>query len=94
MGIRIVLTEPAWRAAAAILEALNAGETKHVAVMAHSQSTIITSNVLATIAKALEFDRVNRKVRKWHLFTHGLMGEVKTDQWEKSVGRPVTSGGA
>ena len=73
------LTEPAWRAAAAILEALNAGQTGHVVVIAHSQGTIIMANVLTTIAKALEFDRINRQARKWHLFTHGLMGEVKTE---------------
>lgn len=51
---RKTMTEPAWRATAAILEALNAPQTKRVVVIAHSQGTIIVANVLRAVANLLK----------------------------------------
>jgi len=68
------MTEPAWRATAAILEALNADQTGRVVVIAHSQGTIIMANVLRAVSKALRSEQLH-----WHPFTNKLMGEVKTE---------------
>jgi hypothetical protein len=76
---RKTMTEPAWRATAAILEALNAGQTRRVVVIAHSQGTIIAANVLRAVAKALQSKLVQQKKPRWHGFTNQLMGEVKTE---------------
>ncbi|MDH3789089.1 MAG: hypothetical protein OES53_11060 [Xanthomonadales bacterium] len=73
------VTEPAWRATAAILEALNAGQTERVVVIAHSQGTIITANVLHMIANALQFYREGAGKYKWHPFTQSMMGEIETE---------------
>ncbi|NNK50072.1 MAG: hypothetical protein HKO99_00590 [Xanthomonadales bacterium] len=73
------MTEPAWRATTAILEALNAEHIKHVIVIAHSQGTIITSNVLAVIEQALNSDLAMQKEPKWHDFTRKLMGKIETE---------------
>lgn len=76
---RKTMTEPAWRATAAILEAINAEQTQRVVVIAHSQGTIITANVLRAIAKALRSDLVEHLKPRWHAFTDRLMGGVQTD---------------
>jgi hypothetical protein len=76
---RKTMTEPAWRATAAILEALNADQTRRVVVIAHSQGTIIAANVLRAVAKALRSKQARQKKPRWHLFTNELMGEVKTE---------------
>ena len=76
---RKTMTEPAWRAAAAILEALNAGQTRRVIVIAHSQGTIIAANVLRAVAKALQSKLTQQKNPRWHGFTNQLMGTVKTE---------------
>ncbi len=73
------MTEPAWRATAAILESLNAEQTRRVVVIAHSQGTIIVANVLRAVAKALRSKQARQKKPRWHPFTNELMGEVKTD---------------
>jgi len=73
------MTEPAWRATAAILEALNADHTHRVVVIAHSQGTIILANVLRAVAKALRSKQARQKRPRWHPFTNELMGQVKTD---------------
>jgi hypothetical protein len=73
------MTEPAWRATAAILEALNADQTQRVVVIAHSQGTIILANVLRAVAKALRSKQARQKKPRWHPFTNELMGEVKTE---------------
>ena len=73
------MTEPAWRATAAILEALNAEQTHRVVVIAHSQGTIILANVLRAVAKALRSKQARQKRPRWHPFTNELMGQVKTD---------------
>ncbi len=79
---RKTMTEPAWKATAAILEALNAPATKKVVVIAHSQGTIIVANVLRAIAKALREQRLlasgGRRLG-WHDYTQALMGGIKTD---------------
>ena len=72
---RKTMTEPAWRATAAILEALNADQTGRVVVIAHSQGTIIMANVLRAVVKALR----RQKELPWHPFINQLMGEVKTE---------------
>lgn len=76
---RKTMTEPAWRATTAILEAINAPETKRVVVIAHSQGTIITANVLRAVAKALRSELVGRLRPRWHAFTKRLMGGVQTE---------------
>jgi len=76
---RKTMTEPAWRATSAILEAINAPETKRVVVIAHSQGTIITANVLRAVAKALRSDLVERLEPEWQAFTQRLMGGVQTE---------------
>jgi len=76
---RKTMTEPAWRATAAFLEALNSDHTRRVVIIAHSQGTIIVANVLRAIAKALRSDLVRQANPKWHPFTNSLIGEVKTD---------------
>jgi hypothetical protein len=76
---RKTMTEPAWRATAAILEALNADHTKRVVIIAHSQGTIIVANVLRAVAKALRSDLIRDANSKWHPFTNRLMGGVKTE---------------
>ena len=76
---RKTMTEPAWRATAAILEALNAGQTQRVIVIAHSQGTIIAANVLRAVAKALQSKLTQQKNPRWHGFTNQLMGTVKTE---------------
>jgi hypothetical protein len=48
------MTEPAVKATSAILDALNAPQTKKVVVIAHSEGTIILSNVLQAIAKVID----------------------------------------
>jgi len=73
------MTEPAWRATAAILEALNAEHIKRVIVIAHSQGTIIMSNMLAVIGEALKSDFAMQEEPKWHDFTRELMGKVETE---------------
>ena len=73
------MTEPAWRATAAILESLNADHTHRVVVIAHSQGTIILANVLRAVAKALRSKQARQKRPRWHPFTNELMGQVKTD---------------
>ena len=75
---RKTMTEPAWRATAAILEALNAVQTRRVVVIAHSQGTIIAANVLRAVAKALQSELTQQKNPKWHGFTSQLMGKVDT----------------
>ena len=81
---RKTMTEPAWRATAAILEALNAPHVKHVVVIAHSQGTIIVANVLRAITKALKSELARQPDAEWHPFTDRLMGGVHTET-EKSV---------
>jgi hypothetical protein len=81
---RKTMTEPAWRATAAILEALNAPQTKRVVVLAHSQGTIIVANVLRAVAKALRSDLARRPNAEWHPFADSLMGGVHTET-QKSV---------
>jgi len=76
---RKTMTEPAWRATAAILEALNADQTQRVVVIAHSQGTIIVANVLRAVAKALRSKLARQKKPRWHSFTNKLMGEVQTE---------------
>jgi hypothetical protein len=79
---RKTMTEPAWKATAAILEALNAPATKRVVVIAHSQGTIIMSNVLRAIARALREQRLlstGRPDAGWHAYTDKMMGGVETD---------------
>ncbi len=76
---RKTMTEPAWRATSAILEAINAPETKRVVVIAHSQGTIITANVLRAVTKALRSELVERFEPRWHAFTQRLMGGVQTE---------------
>jgi len=79
---RKTMTEPAWKATSAILEALNAPAIKKVVVIAHSQGTIIMANVLRAIAKALKDQRLlttRRRKVPWHKYTQLLMGGVKTD---------------
>ena len=82
-GLRVcdkkIMTEPAWRAVTAILEALNADHTARVVVIAHSQGTIIMSNVLAAIEEALKSDFATQDHPKWHAFTSNLMGEIETE---------------
>ncbi len=82
-GLRVcdkqIMTEPAWRAAAAILEALNADHIEHVIVIAHSQGTIIMSNVLAAIEEALKSEFATQDDPEWHAFTRKLMGNVETE---------------
>jgi len=73
------MTEPAWRATAAILEALNADEIRRVVVIAHSQGTIIAANVLRAVAQALRSKQARQKRPRWHSFTNKLMGEVQTE---------------
>jgi hypothetical protein len=73
------MTEPVWRATAAILEALNADQTDKVIIIAHSQGTIIVANVLRAIAKALESELTQQEKPRWHGFTNQLMGAVNTD---------------
>ena len=73
------MTEPAWRATAAILAALNAPSTRRVVVIAHSQGTIIMANVLHAIVETLKRKEVGKPRAKWHSFTNDLMGEVDTD---------------
>ena len=76
---RKTMTEPAWRATSAILEAINAPETKRVVVIAHSQGTIITANVLRAVAKALRSDLVEQLEPRWQAFAQRLMGGVQTE---------------
>lgn len=76
---RKTMTEPAWRATTAILEAINAPHTKRVVVIAHSQGTIIVANVLRAVAKALRSELVHESNAKWHPFTNQLMGGVHTE---------------
>jgi hypothetical protein len=76
---RKTMTEPAWRATAAILEALNADQNRRVVVIAHSQGTIIVANVLRAVAKALRSRLIRQKNPMWHPFTNKLMGEVQTE---------------
>jgi hypothetical protein len=76
---RKTMTEPAWRATAAILEAINAKHTQRVVLIAHSQGTIIAANVLRAVAKALRSDLVKQLNPKWHPFTKHLMGGVRTE---------------
>jgi pimeloyl-ACP methyl ester carboxylesterase len=76
---RKTMTEPAWRATAAILEAINAEQTQRVVVIAHSQGTIITANVLRAVAQALRSDLVEQLNPPWHSFAQRLMGGVQTD---------------
>jgi len=73
------MTEPVWRATAAILEALNADQIRKVIVIAHSQGTIIMANVLRAVAKALQSELTQQKRPRWHGFTNELMGVVKTE---------------
>lgn len=73
------MTEPAWRAATAILEALNAEDIDRVIVIAHSQGTIIASNVLAVIEEALNSPLAMEEEPRWHSFTRKLMGRVETE---------------
>ena len=73
------MTEPAWRATAAILEALNARYIERVIVLAHSQGTIIVANVLRAVAKALHSDSVEQQDPRWEGFTERLMGGVDTE---------------
>jgi len=76
---RKTMTEPAWRATTAILEAINAPQTERVVVIAHSQGTIIAANVLRAVAKALRSDLVEQLRPRWHTFTDRLMGGVQTE---------------
>lgn len=82
-GLRLcdkkIMTEPAWRATTSILEALNSDNTERVVVIAHSQGTIIMSNVLATIEEALKSGFAIQDNPKWHSFTRKLMGKVETE---------------
>jgi hypothetical protein len=77
---RETMTEPAWRAASAILEALNAPATRRVVVIAHSQGTIIMANVLRAIAETLQAQDLlltRRHMAGWHDYTTALMGGRK-----------------
>jgi len=76
---RKTMTEAAWRATAAILEAINAPQTQRVVVIAHSQGTIITANVLRAVAKALRSELAGQLKPRWHAFTDRLMGGVQTE---------------
>ena len=82
-GLRLcdkkIMTEPAWRATTAILEALNAGHIERVIVIAHSQGTIIMSNVLAVITEALKSEFAGQEKPRWHDFTRELMGTIETE---------------
>jgi len=51
------MTEPSIKAAVAILDALNADEIEKVVVIAHSEGTIIISNVLMALRKAFSEGR-------------------------------------
>lgn len=73
------MTEPAWHATAAILEALNASPTRRVVVIAHSQGTIIVANVLRAVAKARRSKHARQKKPSWHPFTNELTGQVKAE---------------
>jgi len=75
---RDTMTEPAWRATTAILEALNAGHNRRVVVIAHSQGTIIAANVLRAITKVLRDKLARSNNPQWHPFTNQMMVEVKT----------------
>ena len=75
------MTEPAWKATTAILEALNSAATRRVVVIAHSQGTIIVSNVLRAIAKTLSDQRLftaRRQKKQWRTYTRKLMGDAAT----------------
>lgn len=76
---RKTMTEPAWRATAALLQALNAKHVERVVVIAHSQGTIITSNVLRAVAHAFQSGVVREGYPGWHDFAKGMMGEVTSD---------------
>jgi hypothetical protein len=76
---RKTMTEPAWRATTAVLEALNSHHNRRVVIIAHSQGTIIAANVLRAVAKALRSKLVSQKRPRWHPFTKALMGGVQTE---------------
>jgi hypothetical protein len=83
-GLRLcdkkMMTEPAWRATTAILEALSLEYIDRVVVIAHSQGTIIMSNVLATIKEALKDELATQKNPEWHEFTNRWMGKLVTEE--------------
>lgn len=74
-----IITESAWRATAAILSALNSESVRHVVVIAHSQGTIITANVLRVISNAFRFNPPQETKSTWHPFTKSVMGEIRND---------------
>ena len=74
------MTEPAWRATPAVLEAVNAPDTDRVVVIAHSQGTIIMANVLRAIAKALRSKLATARQPEWHPFAKTLMGPVEAER--------------
>jgi hypothetical protein len=76
---RRTMTEPAFHATTAILEAINREHVRRVVVVAHSQGTIILSNVLETIGEALRDERAVAEEPKWHAFADRLMGEIRTE---------------
>jgi hypothetical protein len=74
---RMSMTEPAWMALTAIMEALNDPGLKRVILMAHSQGTIIVSNVLRAVARTLREQALlstRPRRRRWHDYTRELMG--------------------
>jgi hypothetical protein len=71
------MTEPALKAAVAILTALETPETKRVVLIAHSQGTIITANILRAVTRALE---ECKKTDGLEELTSQLIGEVKTEE--------------
>jgi hypothetical protein len=71
------MTEPALKAAVAILTALETPETKRVVLIAHSQGTIITANVLRAVTRALE---QCKKTDGLEELTGQLIGKVKTEE--------------
>jgi hypothetical protein len=75
-GDRRTMTEPAWKAVTALVEALNNPAHKRVVVIAHSQGTIIVANVLRALARTLREQRllsVRRRPRRWHDYVCELM---------------------
>ena len=79
------MTEPAWRAVTAVLSALNDPELERVIVLAHSQGTIIASNMLRAIARTLDqqhlLSRGGRRCN-WDTFAGDLMRQFDDDRNE------------
>jgi hypothetical protein len=75
-GDRRTMTEPAWKAVIALVEALTNPAHKRVVVIAHSQGTIIVSNALRAIARTLREQKLlstRRRPQRWHKYVGELM---------------------